>query len=209
MLCTEFKWVLPYSKKKVRQKSYKSNSANDLDKWSVKKKKTLHNRFCPIEPCHMVLSVNLVSLYHRREGSYGTCSFMALWLIYIMAFLSHMIYIRFLLSIDKRLERFHTFTAWWVFRFLTIVNEYSYKKRKYRKNQILESRIGKLLRLFTLSSSFEISLLSCFIIQLNEQLRPFSQLASEKTLKLQNSLLVVIRVCRHLKMRLNALLNYL
>ena len=154
----------------------------------------------------MVLSVNLVSLYHRREGSYGTCSFMALWL---MAFLSHMIYIRFLLSIDKRLERFHIFTAWWVFRFLMIVNEYSYKKRKYRKNQILGSRIGKLLRLFTLSSSFEISLLSCFIIQLNEQLRPFSQLASEKTLKLQNSLLVVIRVCRHLKMRLNALLNYL
>ena len=133
MLCTEFKWVLPYSKKKVRQKSYKSNSANDLDKWSVKKKKTLHNRFCPIEPCHMVLSVNLVSLYHRREGSYGTCSFMALWLIYIMAFLSHMIYIRFLLSIDKRLERFHTFTAWWVFRCLMIVNEYSYKKKKIQK----------------------------------------------------------------------------
>ena len=83
------------------------------------------------------------------------------------------------------------------------------KKENTEKNQILESRIGKLLRLFTLSSSFEISLLSCFIIQLNEQLRPFSQLASEKTLKLQNSLLVVIRVCRHLKMRLNALLNYL
>ena len=83
------------------------------------------------------------------------------------------------------------------------------QKKKMQKNQILGSRIGKLLRLFTLSSSFEISLLSCFIIQLNEQLRPFSQLASEKTLKLQNSLLVVIRVCRHLKMRLNALLNYL
>ena len=137
----------------------------------------------------MVLSVNLVSLYHRREGSYGTCSFMALWLIYIMAFLSHMIYIRFLLSIDKRLERFHTFTAWWVFRFLMIVNEYSYKKKKIQKNQILESRIGKLLRLFTLSSSFEISLLSCFIIQLNEQLRQFSQLASEKKLKIAKFLI--------------------
>ena len=90
MLCTaslnEYYHTL---KKKVRQKSYKIETTarmtliNDL----LRKKKTLHNRFCPIEPV-IWFSLSILSVYtiggrgHMARAVLWRCDLFTSWLFF-------------------------------------------------------------------------------------------------------------------------------